>query len=1021
MFLGVAANLTPAQWIADRNFRPLPTMKLLPSRFVRWIGAFGIILAFQGVNAQSQNSGTVQGRVFNPATQEYVRNAEIRVEGTNLVAYSGDEGSYIIANVPAGSATMALTYTGYTAEPATIRVEPGKTTTRDFELKGSTFQKAGEAGKKEGVVVLGQFVVSSEREGNAKAIMEQRAALNMKNVVSSDNFGDVTGGNVGEFIKYLPGIVMDYVDADARAARIGGLDPKYAGVSIDGMRMASAASASFGGTTRQFEFEQASINSIEAIEVNKTLTASMDADSPAGTINMRSKNAFERKGREIIAQLSMSANTYAMTLHKTPGPDDGNHLKIFPGGTLSYADSFGGRFGVQLSLGSNTSWNQQAIWTTTFDYSLPARGPILTQIVLRDGPKIVRRDSIGVNLDFKITNNLVFALRTAASHLNDEFNTRTITFRANPGDIDPASTFTRVISRPTNNANTRIEQTISHRNKLNDTGTYTPKLEYKRGDLTVTAGGGYSRSRTHYEGPNSGFFAGYNNRLTRMSWQAERASTLDTGWNFTQLSGAPWNDIRSYNRVDANANNVNTSPQTGQSQVFAGNLDVKKTINLGLPVMFQTGWKTRLTTYDLAVTGNQQWTYVGAAGNQLDPSTVPLIERNYRFDPLQGGNYLSLGIPWPDTTKMWDLYLAHPEYFAPNTYQNFANTFTSPRGVKEQVDAGYVEGTTRWNKLRLNLGVRTERTRTIGRTYDIIPNAAVRAQRPDLTPNTIPYLLYQYRNGERSNKYGSYQNWFFSGGAKYAFTPKLHLLLAASQSISRPNYDNVAGTISINDTARRITLPNPDLKPETSDKYFVSAQYYLEPAGTISVSGYELQVKNLGISNVAISAEEAGYADEPDYVGYDFLRTSNAPGTRKIKGLDVEYSQQLVFLPGVWRGLSLFGSLSRTIPDLRVTSLVSKSANGGIRYSNHKFNLQLRCTWAAARLTSTNAQRDQWLNERIMFDLSGGYKFNRTYELTISGRNINNSPIRGYENEPGLLRMNEYLGPVWTLGLRGRF
>ena len=195
----------------------------------------------------------------------------------------------------------------------------------------------------------------------------------------------------------------------------------------------------------------------------------------------------------------------------------------------------------------------------------------------------------------------------------------------------------------------------------------------------------------------------------------------------------------------------------------------------------------------------------------------------------------------------------------------------------------------------------------------------------------------------------------------------------------------------------------------------------MEPAGTMSVSAYELNVKNLGISNLAVSAEEAGYADDPEYSGYDFLRASNVPGTRKIKGFDVEYSQQLVFLPGFWRGFSLFGSLSRTIPDLRVTSLVSKSANGGIRFSNHKFNLQLRTTWSAARLTSTNAQRDQWQNERIMFDLSGGYKINRTYELTLSGRNINDSPIRGYENTPGNIRANQYYGPVWTLGARGRF
>jgi TonB-dependent receptor len=502
---------------------------------------------------------------------------------------------------------------------------------------------------------------------------------------------------------------------------------------------------------------------------------------------------------------------------------------------------------------------------------------------------------------------------------------------------------------------------------------------------------------------------------------AERSDTRSPAWNFTQLSGPAWNDIRNFNRVDANANNVNASPQTGESQVFAGHLDVKKTLQLGLPVLVQAGTKTRLTTYALKITGAQQWTYVGAAGNQLDPDTVVLTERNYRFDALQGGNFTSLGIPWPDTTKMWDHYLDHPEYFAPNTYQNFVNSFTSPRSVKEQVDAGYLEGTTRWRRVRLNLGARVERTRTIGRTFDLIPNAVIRATRPDLTPNTIPYALYQYRDGERTNKYGRYQNSFLSGGLKYAFSQNLNLLLAASQSISRPNYDNLAGTLSINDTTRRITLPNPDLKPETSDKYFVSLQYFIEPAGTASVSAYELNVKNLGIANLAVSADEAGYADDPEYSGYEFFRASNVPGTRKVRGFDFEYSQQLVFLPGFWRGLSLFGSLSRAIPDLRVTSLVPKSANGGIRFSNHVFNLQLRCTWSSARLTSTNAQRDQWQNERIMFDLSGGYKFNRTYELTLSGRNINNSPIRGYENAPGNIRANQYYGPVWTLGVRGRF
>jgi len=56
-----------------------------------------------------------------------------------------------------------------------------------------------------------------------------------------------------------------------------------------------------------------------------------------------------------------------------------------------------------------------------------------------------------------------------------------------------------------------------------------------------------------------------------------------------------------------------------------------------------------------------------------------------------------------------------------------------------------------------------------------------------------------------------------------------------------------------------------------------------------------------------------------------------------------------------------------------------------------------------------------------MFDFSGGYRFNRTYELTVSGRNILNSPIETYSNTPGLMRAVNRYGAAWTVGVRGRF
>ena len=60
--------------------------------------------------AQSQGSGTILGRVYNPTDGEYVQDAEVRVQGTSLVTVSGDDGSYRLVNVPAGPATVLVSW-----------------------------------------------------------------------------------------------------------------------------------------------------------------------------------------------------------------------------------------------------------------------------------------------------------------------------------------------------------------------------------------------------------------------------------------------------------------------------------------------------------------------------------------------------------------------------------------------------------------------------------------------------------------------------------------------------------------------------------------------------------------------------------------------------------------------------------------------------------------------------------------------------------------------------------------------
>lgn len=1004
-----------------------PTRVLLSSfgRLVGWL-LLAFALTGQG-HAQSTATGIITGRVFNAATKSYVRNAEVRVEGANLVAYTEDAGFYRLTGVPAGPVSLTVSYTGSQNASASLTVAAGQTATRDFELASAVFSP-GPAAADKTIVEMSAFVVSTEREGNAKAIMDQRAALNAKSVVATDNYGDLTMGDVGEFMKYLPGVALDYLEVDTNAVRIGGLDPKYATFTQDGNRMA-AGNPSFGADSRANTFEQMSITGIEAIEVNNTLTASMDADSAAGNVNMRSKNAFDRKGRQIVYQAYAMGTSDAITLSRSYLPDDKKHSKVFPAGQLGYADVF---LNNRLGIEANTSYNKSFIFQDRhqleYNYSNPDR-PVITGLMWRPGPKVATRIAGTFSLDFKVMPDLVFSLRSSYSHYDVEFFNQYTWLRANVAQITPDSTLTKVTANATANANTRLGTEYSHRHNYQDTYTVGPKFEYKKDTLTLTLGGSYSRSLTQNKDMEDGFFRNTNNRLTRMSWQAERSGTDENAWTIRQLSGRDWSVADNWGRDDAFANNILSNANQGKAQNFAGYLNAKKAVRVReLPVELKTGIATRLTTHALTQ-GDQQWTYVGPTGISSGQLTSPVLAtQNYKFDPQMGGNVIDQNWRADDNYGMYRLYQQHPEYFLPNTITNFRNKLIGARAVKEQIDSAYLEGNTRWQKFRLNAGLRYERARTIGRVFDPLPRSKVVAAGYTVdasgAANTIPGILYQYRNGERDSRYGDYGNLFASAGAKYSFTRNLMGQLSSSESILRPNYDNLAGITTINEIDQIITVPNPNLKPELSRKTFASLQYYFEPAGMIGVSAYRLDVKNQLSARTSVSAETAGFADNPEYASYNFMSYVNGDGSQHTNGVSVEYNQQMVFLPGALRGLSVFGSVTRTIADRQQLRLAPKSANGGVRFRYRDFNVQLRSTWQAARLISssvTAVNGDLWAKERLLIDLSGGYRLTKRLELMLSVRNILNAPAVQYSNEPGRLQLFDVYGSLWNFGIKGTF
>ena len=163
--------------------------------------------------AQPAADGIITGRVLGETSGQYLNNARVAVRGTGLVAFTDETGSFRLDGVPRAEVTLDVFYTGTAPQPVAVDLRAARTAERDIRLAG-----AGRPADDRGVVKLESLVVSSSREmdGAALAINEQRFAANIVNVVAADEFGIVPDGNIGEFLKMLPGITMDYRGGDPR-------------------------------------------------------------------------------------------------------------------------------------------------------------------------------------------------------------------------------------------------------------------------------------------------------------------------------------------------------------------------------------------------------------------------------------------------------------------------------------------------------------------------------------------------------------------------------------------------------------------------------------------------------------------------------------------------------------------------------------------------------------------------------------------------------------------------------------
>lgn len=1039
----VAPNAPPTEAQPTADPPPKPMNRRTPLALLGALLAFGASPNGTTHAAESAGHATIEGRIFNATTGEYVRNADVRVQGAGQQAYSQQGGRYRLVGVPSGQVTVVVSYAGYPPVTSVVSVSPGQAVTHDIELAAS--------GQPGSAVRLDQFVVSAEREGNAKAIMEQRRNMNITTSVASDIFGDVAEGNVGEFLKFLPGVDVEYVDAESRGPRLGGLDPEYVGVTMDGAKLASAdgfttyggfINGATGAGERSVGFEQMSINSVESIEINRTTSADMDADAPAGTINLKTKRAFDRKGRRIDWQFSLNANSEEFTFSRDKNRGDTPERLIRPNVMFDYSDVFWNqRLGVRFGISQSKALLMEQYVIHTYDRNATAADPrpmLLTNIRFQDGPKMVDRSTITFTSDFKASSRLVLSMTgmfNAYQHrylLNRQLNFAAAAANNN-ANTGRSTIIGDMLDFRTNGLASNTARAVSNNGggnyvKLTNTIMVTPRFEYTHGPLVIDGSATYSHSKNDYESVVRGTIRAEAINPVVADFRATRPSADSAEWTITQIGGPDWSRLENY-----------TNPRiTGEAdrliivETYQAQLNATYAVPASVPFTLKLGGKlneelresaNRLTYWNYAYTGPGGGP-TGSFANFRSPA--PMATDFGHITALR----LATPIPFVSRTALHEELRAHPErfQFTGTTDQYYATYYGTVRDFRQVVPAAYAMANTRLGKAQIQGGIRWEKTETHSKEFD--PRTVREVQAAGFPVNTatrrattIAGIDYQFGSQPRVTRSGSYDNWFPSISAKYSIRPNLQAQLGYSYAISRPPINTLAGVWDINEPARVVIAPNPNLKPELSHNYVARLAYYFESVGSLTFLVQQNEIENLRIASL-LTAGEFGYADDPELGSYEFQSFENGTRMYRYRNMELGYNQQLSFLPGPFRNTSLNLSYSRSYANQWRPGVIPHKFTGGLGWSYGRVSLRFGAIWQDDSPITTLFGR--YLRHNVKVDLSGSVRLTRRTSLFVQGRNVFNEPQEIFEGDPvrgipaALYRYGNY-GTSWVFGVKGNF
>lgn len=901
--------------------------------------------------------GIISGQVTD-TERHTLPGATIQIESLHTGVTADINGFYKLPNIKPGTYTLKVSYVGYTPIYKKVSVtNSNKVIVTDIVMsEGLELQE---------VNVKGAFA------GQRKALQMQKSAMGVTNVVSADQIGKFPDSNIGDALKRINGINVQYDQGEARFGQVRGTSADLTSVTVNGNRLPSAE-----GDTRNVQLDLIPADMVQTIEVSKVVTSDMDGDAIGGSINLVTKNTPYRR------VLNFTGSTGYTWISGKPQWNIGG----------TWGDRF---FNNKLGIMASASYQYAPGGSdnTEFEY-VEKKGEIqLKEAQVRQYYVTRERQSYSLALDYQFNPLHKISFKGIYNRRNDWENRYRISYKKLNSDAKDQSIVLQTKAGADDTKGARLER--------QQTMDFTLDGEHNFGNLKLDWTSSYSRATE--DRPNERY----------IGLKLKGGSDMNFGKSFVDVGmRQPYStlSIPAFNEAKWKLDELCNSDQSIKEN------EIKERINFTLPLSkglygnsLKFGYKYTRKDKER---NTEYYDYTDAEDKYI-PDWNTNITYKIRDGFMPGSQY-PIGTQFVSKDYMGGIDFNKAD--GAEVLEEEAGNYEAT----EQIHAGYLRLDQKLGKrLDATIGLRIENTRlnTSGVNYimDENDNESLKptGEYKSNYTNLLPSLLLRYKTGDDGSIRASV--------TKTMSRPK-YSALVANKRFNIADQEATIGDPNIKPT----TAWNFDL---SIDHYFKSIG--MVSLGLFYKDMKNVNIETLGYytgEELGLTGNEEMFEVTQNMNAYD----ARVYGVEAAYQRDFGFIAPSLRCLGFYGNYTYTHTTTRNYnprlgidngDDIRMAGSPEHTANASLYFEKGGVNIRLSYNFASSFIDQMNTgsrELDRYYDKVSYLDLNASYTWGKQTKFTVfaEANNLLNQPLRYYQGTKDRTMQTEYYGVKVNAGFK---